>query len=424
MFFRRIFAVPLVRIMIKKTVFTAYEALLITMLTILQFCIVLDFAVMAPLGAQLMRELQISSREFSILVSSYAFSAGISGILLSGIADKFDRKKMLIVILVGFIVGTFLCGIAPGYHFLIVARIVAGFFGGVLSAISFAIITDVFAFEVRGRVMSFVQMAFAGSQVLGIPIGLYFASTVGWHVPFYIIVGIAIIALLIILKYIRPVNNHLNNGDNPGVLKRFSSILTNRNYLAAFATTFFLATGGFLIMPFASPFLVNNIGIDEIDLTLIFFVTGLATLVFSPIFGWMSDKYGKFNLFALGSTLASVMIYLFTQLETASLGYVILINTILAVFVSSRIITSSALLTAIPAKEERGAFMNINSSIQQLSGGVATYLGGMMLIQNDMGGFENFETLGWATIAAMALSIVLMFNIHQIVQKKLKRQTA
>lgn len=403
-----------------KKVFTSYEVLLVSILTVLQFCVVLDFAVMAPLGAQLMRELQISAKEFGILVSSYAFSAGISGILLAGIADKFDRKKMLLVILIGFIGGTLLCAVAMNYHFLVFARIVAGFFGGVLSATSFAIITDIFPFQVRGRVMGFVQMAFAGSQVLGIPIGLYFASTVGWHVPFYIIVTIAIILFLVILKYVNPINAHLNITNKLGFVKNFASIFTNKNYLWAFATTFFLATGGFLIMPYSSPFLVNNIGIKEIDLTFIFFVAGLGTLIASPVFGWMSDKYGKFNLFAIGSVLSAVMIYLYTNLSQSSLYEVIVINTILTIFVSSRMITSTALITAIPTNEERGAFMNISSSIQQLSGGVATYLGGLILIQNTDNKFTNFDTLGLVTIISMVFCVALMFNIDRIIRKRMK----
>ncbi|HRD38850.1 MAG TPA: MFS transporter, partial [Bacteroidia bacterium] len=97
---------------------------------------------------------------------------GASGLLAAGFADKFDRKKLLLFFYTGFILGTFLCGIAPNYEFLLIARIVTGLFGGVISSIGFAIITDLFVMQQRGRVMGFVQMSFAGSQVLGIPVGL------------------------------------------------------------------------------------------------------------------------------------------------------------------------------------------------------------------------------------------------------------
>ncbi len=70
----------------------------------------------------------------------------------------------------------FLCGIAPSYEFLFVARMVTGLFGGVIGSISFAIIADLFPFEARGRVMGFVMTAFSASQVLGIPLGLYLSN--------------------------------------------------------------------------------------------------------------------------------------------------------------------------------------------------------------------------------------------------------
>ncbi|MDB5105206.1 MAG: hypothetical protein JWP91_2895, partial [Fibrobacteres bacterium] len=150
-------------------IFTPYQKFVIAMLAFLQFTVILDFMIMSPLGALMMPALQISTRQFGLAVSAYAFSAGIAGILAAGFADKFDRKKLLLFFYAGFVIGTFLCGIAPTYWFLMGARIVTGLFGGVIGSISMAIIADIFPMQVRGRVMGFVQTAFAGSQVLGLP---------------------------------------------------------------------------------------------------------------------------------------------------------------------------------------------------------------------------------------------------------------
>src|SRR5436305_2895397 len=127
-----------------------------------------------------MKELTSSQSKFSLAVSAYAFSAGIAGLLAAGFADKFDRKKLLLFFYTGFLVGTLLCAIAPTFEFLLMARIVTGVFGGVIGSVGFAIITDLFKMEVRGRVMGFVQMSFAASQVLGLPIGMLLANNCGW----------------------------------------------------------------------------------------------------------------------------------------------------------------------------------------------------------------------------------------------------
>src|SRR5450432_321915 len=145
---------------VKEKVFTSYQVFIIAIIAILQFTIILDFMVLSPLGAILLPAFHITTRQFGLLVSAYAFSAGASGLLAAGFADKFDRKKILLFFYTGFMAGTFLCAIASNYHFLLIARIVTGVFGGVIGSISLAIVTDLFKMEVRGRVMGFVQTSF------------------------------------------------------------------------------------------------------------------------------------------------------------------------------------------------------------------------------------------------------------------------
>jgi predicted MFS family arabinose efflux permease len=189
--------------------FTTYQKLVIAILALLQFTIVLDFMILAPLGDFLMKSLAISPKGFGLVVSSYAFSAGASGILAAGFADKFDRKKLLLFFYFGFIVGTLCCALATSFWMLLGARIVTGLFGGVIGAITLTIMTDLFAVNQRGRVMGFVQMAFSGSQILGIPIGLYLANAWGWHSTFLMIVVLASVITLVIILKIRPIDKHL-----------------------------------------------------------------------------------------------------------------------------------------------------------------------------------------------------------------------
>lgn len=160
--------------------FSKYQKTVIAILTFLQFTIILDFMIMSPLGAIMMPALNITPSQFGVVVSVYAFSAGISGILSAGFADRFDRKRLLLFFYTGFLIGTLFCALAPNYHLMILARMVTGLFGGVIGPIVFAMVTDLFPYENRGRVMGFIQTAFASSQVLGIPLGLYVSNKWGW----------------------------------------------------------------------------------------------------------------------------------------------------------------------------------------------------------------------------------------------------
>ena len=80
----------------KVKLFTPYEIFMIAILAIIQFTVILDFMVLSPLGAILMPKLNITTAQFGFVVSAYAFSAGGTGLLAAGFADRFDRKKFLL----------------------------------------------------------------------------------------------------------------------------------------------------------------------------------------------------------------------------------------------------------------------------------------------------------------------------------------
>ena len=402
----------------KEKIFSKYQGFIIAVLAILQFTIVLDFMVLSPLGAQLMMELNVTPKQFGWVVSAYAFSAGASGLLAAGFADKFDRKKLLLFFYGGFIIGTFLCGIAPDYHFLLMARIVTGIFGGVISSISFAIITDLFAMQVRGRVMGFVQMAFAASQVLGIPVGLYLANHFGWHAPFLMIVGLSLALGISIIWYMKPITDHLKNKMETNAFQHLMKTVSKRIYLRAFAATTLLATGGFMLMPFGSAFSLHNLGISLEKLPLLYGVTGIASIIFGPIIGKLSDRYGKYKTFCVGSAISTIIIIIYTNLGVTPLGIVMLLNVILFIGISSRMISASALMTAVPQPQDRGAFMSINSSVQQISGGIASAAAGLIVVQTQSGFLEHYDILGYVVVGAMMITVALLYFIHQYVQTK------
>lgn len=402
----------------EKKTFTKYEIFIIAILTILQFTIVLDFMVLSPLGAILMPTLKITTAQFGMVVSAYAFSAGTSGLLAAGFADRFDRKKLLLFFYIGFIFGTFLCGIATDYNFLLIARTVTGVFGGVISSISFAIITDLFRMEVRGRVMGFIQMSFASSQVLGIPLGLYMANKWDWHSPFMLIVGVSIVTGVLIILYMKPINAHLQVQNKANAIVHLAKTVSNTSYLKAFAATTLLATGGFMLMPFASAFSVNNLGIPLDKLPMLYMITGIFSMASGPVIGKLSDTVGKYTVFFWGTMLSAAIVVVYCNLGVTPFWAVVIVSVIMFVGVSSRMISSSALMTAVPEPADRGAFMGVNSSIQQISGGIATFVAGLIVVQTASGKLENYSILGYTVVGTMMLTVAMMYIIHLQVTRK------
>lgn len=373
---------------------------------------------LSPLGAQLLQELNITTAQFGMVVSAYALSAGISGLIAAGFADKFDRKRMLLVFYVGFFLGTLFCGLAPGYHYLLVARVITGIFGGVISSISMAIVTDIFPMEVRGRVMGIAQMAFAASQVLGLPIGLVLANHFGWHAPFLMIAGICALVGIGIAFGMKPIREHihLNLGRNP--FHHLLATVSHRQYLNGFAATTLMSTGGFMLMPFGSAFAIHNMGLTLGDLPVLYTATGVCSIFFGPLIGKLSDRVGRYAVFFWGSILTIVMVLVYTNQGITPLWIVIALNVLLFAGISSRMISSQAMMSGVPDPRDRGAFMSINSSVQYGAGAISSAVAGLIVVQTGNGFIEHYDTLGLVVTVACILTMIAMFYVNRQVIAK------
>ncbi len=400
------------------TSFTGYQKFVIAILAFLQFTIILDFMVISPLGALVMPALSITTQQFGWIVSAYAFSAGASGILAAGFADRFDRKRLLLFFYVGFILGTLLCGVAGTFHLLLGARIVTGVFAGVIGSVVLAIATDLFPLEMRGRVMGLMQSAFASSQILGLPAALYFSNLWDWHAPFIMIVVIGALVGVVIAARLKPVDAHLSLKQERSAFAHLTATLAEPRHTLAFCTTALLATGGYMLMPFGSAFTVNNLKIGLDHLPTIYLITGICTMFIGPVVGRLSDRIGKFPTFLFGTVLSVVMVLYYTRLGATPLWGVILINVLLFLGIFSRMIPSQALMTAIPAITKRGAFNAISSSIQQVSGGVASVIAGALVLQNLDGHLEHFERIGYVVAGASLITLFFMYRIHKAVPER------
>lgn len=405
--------------------FTTYQVLVILLLALTQFTVVLDFMVMSPLGDLLIKDMHLTTNQFGFAVLSYGISAGISGLLTAGFADSFDRKKLLLFFYIGFIVGTLFCGLASSYHLLIAARVFTGIFGGVIGSISMAIVADLFSFQQRGRVMGFMQMGFGASQVLGIPISLAIANHLGWQAPFLMIVGLAILIWLVIILKLKPITKHLETKHEKNAFRHLLDTLAKREYRVGFLATALLSLGGFMIMPWGSTFSINNLHLTKEQLPSLFMVSGIGSLIIMPIVGKISDKINKFTLFAIASVWVMVMVMVYTTLTPVPVWVVMIINVLMMIGIMSRMVPSMALATALPDMKDRGAFMSINSSLQQMAGGLAAGVSGLIVYQVDnTGPLHNFDILGWVMVGITLACIFMVYRVYLIVKYKQEQQAA
>jgi len=390
------------------------EGWLLLLLAAIQFTHIIDFVIMMPLGPQLMRVFQISPQQFGFIVSAYTFSAAISGFISTLFLDKFDRKNAMLLLYIGFIVGTFCCAIATGYEMLLLARILAGAFGGVIGALVFAIIGDAIPEERRGAATGKVMAAYSAASIAGVPAGLYLATAVNWHAPFYALTFLSLLVLATAYFALPAMRGHLTNVTVSNPLYVVGDILRNKNLLLALALMITLTLAGFTIIPFISPFLVSNIGFADNELGYMYLFSGIFTLIVSPLVGRLADRFGKKQVFTIVALLSIIPILMLTHLNPAPHWYVLIITTFFFVGFGARFVPAVALITSSAAPGIRGSFMSFNSSIQQLATGLSALLSGFIIRETAAGPLLHFNIIGFIASAATLLAIIIIQKLKVV----------
>ena len=385
------------------------EKLLLLILASINFTHILDFMIIMPLGNYLMPYFHISTQQFSMIVAAYSYSACASGIISAFVIDNFDRKKSLLFGYIGFVAGTFLCGIAPDYKFLILARIIAGLFGGLIGAQVLSIVADSFSYEKRGRAMGSLMAAFSVASVVGIPLSLYVANIFSWHAPFIMVAAIGVLLIPLSIKFIPPVRSHIDQKDaSQKKIGAFLIIFNRRSTLVALGLTSLMVFGHFVVVPFINPFMEFNVGFTKNQIPLMYVVGGTATLFSAPFFGKLADKKGKLNIFIFCSIATLPFIYFITNMPAIEFYWVLIITGLWFVLANGRMIAAQSMISNVVESQYRGSFMSINSSMQQLFVGTASYMAGL-IVTNDPASKKifHYEWVGFLSIVVLAGCIYL-----------------
>lgn len=389
----------------------AKERIYIIILAAIQIAHILDFVIMMPLGPRFMRVFDINTTEFSTLVSAYTFSAGIVGFFGALYADHFDRKKFLLFNFTGFIIGTFMCAIAPNFAALLFARILAGAFGGILNASVLSLVADLIPFQRRGAAMGVVMSSFSIASILGIPIGLYIANAYDWHGTFYFICILSFIFWVLSIIFLPSVKVRKEPKSFKENLKNFRSIIIQKDYLQAFFLTSTLAFGIFMVIPFISPYMVKNVGLEETDLPLIYLVGGIFTIVTARIVGKLCDKKGSFKVFRVLALISLPFIIILTNLPPVAVWIAIASTTAFTMFGSARFIPAMTLISAVVKPEERGTFMSLENASRQISTGMASQIAGLIVGSTAAGNLTNFNIAGFICVGFSGAAIFIAYQI-------------
>ena len=383
------------------------ELWLLLTLAGIQFTHIVDFMVMMPLGPQFTQLFNISDAKFGLLVSAYTFSAGASGLLASFYIDRFSRKKLLLTLYVLFAVATMACGLAQTYDTLMLARIAAGAFGGVLAALAQTIVADVIPFQRRGQAMGIVMSSFALASVAGVPIGLFLAAQFNWHTPFFAIASVCV--LLTIGAYITlpPLADHLKH-HRALPLANIQEVLRDANHQKAFAFTALMMIAAFTVIPYITIYTTINGGLTMQQVPYVYLFGGAATLFTARWIGRLTDSMGKAKIFKITAVFAMLSIWLVTLSASFGLWGILLVTTSMFIGMNGRMIPGMAIATSAANPKLRGTFMALNSSVQSAAMGLASFVGGLVISRDAQGLVQYFWVNAVVGSAAMVFSFLLV----------------
>lgn len=381
----------------------------------IQFSHVLDFMIMMPLGPILMQAFGIGTHEFGLLVASYSFSAAVSGLLAATFVDLFERKRVLLSCFALFGLATLACGLAPSYSTLIVARGLAGVFGGIMGALIHTMIGDAIPFSRRARASGIVSTAFSISTIAGVPLSLWLANHLGWRAPFVLIAGLSVVFIGVGLRFLPELRHHLGDEKRAHLLSATFSVLADSNHLRALLFSALIIFSGFTVIPYITVYAVNNVGIAQHDIPFVYLFGGSATFISARLIGHWADKHGKVEIYRWVALLATLPLLVVTHAGVLPLWVWVIYTTAFFMFTSGRMIPAMAIIASSAQPKLRGTFMSLNGTVQSLAMGLATTLAGFLTTIDSNCRIVGFPLVGYVAVAANLLAIWFVSRIvmHQ-----------
>ena len=367
--------------------------------------------IMMPLGPVLMRDFGIGTHEFGLLVASYSFSAAISGILAATFVDLFERKRLLLISFALFALATLACGLAPNYPSLMLARGLAGIFGGIIGALVQTMVADAIPYIRRGKASGFVSSAFSISTVAGVPLSLWLANHLGWRAPFIFIAGLSVVFIAVGLRILPELRQHLSVEKRSHLFASTFEVLGDMNHLRALLYSALIIFSGFTVIPYITVYAVNNVGIALLDIPIVYFVGGLATLISARFIGHWADRYGKMETYRWVALAAMLPLLIITNIGAVPLWLWVMCTTSFFVLVSGRMIPAMAIIASAAQPKLRGTFMSLNGTVQSLAMGLATSLAGFLITLEDSGKIIGYPIVGYVAVVANLLAIWFVARI-------------
>ncbi|KKK10404.1 MFS transporter [Bacillus altitudinis MN12] len=351
-------------------------------------------------------DLHVTTSTAGLLVTSLALSAAIGAPIVIALTINMDRRKILTWALIIFILSNFITSISHSFEMVMITRILQGISGGTAIVVAMAVATRLVEREKRGTAIGIILMGLSSSLVLGVPIGTFLSSMIGWKALFAAIGVITLIPLIVVYRRIPSMKEQ-----EPVTLRMQLSILKDKRILLAVAVTLFYVGGYSTLFTYLTPFLQKSANLSITEISGILLLAGICSFLGSSLGGMAADKKGPIFTIFSGIILQIMMLMLLAFVT----GNLVVMVAVIMIWMIATWSTSPAqqlyLVTLVPKSPDIA--LSVNTSFIQFGFALGSGVGGIVLNGTSV---LNLSWLSAGTVFLALLMTILMVAFDRFSQ--------
>ncbi|MBP1903615.1 DHA1 family purine base/nucleoside efflux pump-like MFS transporter [Paenibacillus turicensis] len=367
----------------------------IYVLTIATFTVGLVELIIGGLLPTIAKDLDVSLSMTGQLITIYALMYAIAGPTLLALTGKIERKKLYISSMLIFTLGCFLAAWSPSYAVLFISRIITATSGSLIVTLSLTIAVKLVPKEFQARVIGVISMGVSSAIVLGVPLGVMAGDYISWRMLFFIIAILTLVAMMTVQFFLEPI--HMTEQTVP--LKTQLKSLRNPKIASAHIVTALTLAGHYTVYAYLTPFMETLLHLDSFQVSISYFLFGIAAVSGGLIGGILSDKLGstKSILIIVGTFIAVMFVLPWSTIHLYVFTFVLFIWGILSWALSPA--QQSYLIKYAP--ESSDIQQSFNYSALQIGIALGSLFGGMVLDQTNSVASNAYFGGGIIIIAAV-----------------------
>lgn len=378
----------------------------VLIITAVSFFNIVDFMLVMPMGPDFALAFNAPLDRIPYVGSAYILAAAVTAFVTARHLDKFPRKNLLVAILIGLSLSELLAAQSWSFNALLGFRALAGVFGGLATSLGMAVLAETVPGEYRGRAMGVAGSAFALSSIAGVPFGLILSLWGGWQLPFYVLAGV-MLAMAGLVAWVLPSNPIPQPRPWPGTLR----FIGRKKTLLAYGLLASVSGGSFLLIPSFATYMQFNLGFPREQMSWIYLVAGVVTLLAQQFAGWMSDKVSLTATSWIGFAVIAVSLITGFIFDPPLISVWVFFP-LFMISGAMRIVAANTASSLVPEAHERAAHMALQSSIRHGCSGAAGVASAWILVAGPDGVLSNVPLLACVTLLIALAQPILMMRLE------------